>query len=56
MAPNTAIVFVLCGTALLLLDRRRRPLRAQPDAVLLAALISFASLTGYIYGIPPSTA
>jgi two-component system, sensor histidine kinase and response regulator len=52
MAPNTGVVFALCGAALLLLDRRARGrFYISQAGVLPAALLTFASLTGYLYGI-----
>jgi two-component system, sensor histidine kinase and response regulator len=52
MAPNTAVLFMLCGLSLLLLDRRvGGTFHVSQAAVLLAAAFSFASVTGYIYGV-----
>ena len=51
MAPNTAAAFVLVGGALAFLDR---PIRGSfwpsQAAVLLAALVSLITMTGYLYG------
>lgn len=53
IAPNTALSFLLVGSALLLLDRptRRGPWPAQILA-LGAGFIALLSLIGYIFGIP----
>jgi len=51
MAPNTALAFVLVGLALALLDWGvRGAFWPSRTAVLVAALISLLSLTGYLYG------
>jgi hypothetical protein len=52
MAPNTALNFLLLGSALILLDRKiRRGLRLAQSLTLMAMLISFLALLGYIYGV-----
>lgn len=52
MAPNTALSFVLVGTALLTLDvRTRRGFRPAELLTMIAALISFLALMGYLYGV-----
>ncbi|WP_238388920.1 response regulator [Roseimaritima ulvae] len=50
MAPNTALNFLLCGLALVLLDVRWR-WRAQPAEILSlgAALIALLAIVGYAY-------
>jgi two-component system, sensor histidine kinase and response regulator len=51
MAPNTALTFVLTGSALLLLDVRLRGTHWPSQAgIFLAGFVTLASLTGYLYG------
>ncbi len=50
MAPNTALNFLLCGTALALLDCRwPRRVRAAEILTLAAALVSLLAIIGYAY-------
>jgi two-component system, sensor histidine kinase and response regulator len=52
MAPNTAAGFVLCGVALAVLDRRwRGGFWISQTGVLLASVIAFSSIAGYLYGV-----
>jgi hypothetical protein len=52
MAPNSAASFILCGIALATLDRRWRGGHwASQTGVLLASMITFSSLAGYLYGV-----
>jgi hypothetical protein len=52
MAPNTALNFMLTGTALLSLDTSLRGNRRPPDALAsVAVLIALLALTGYAYGV-----
>lgn len=51
MAPNTALQFVLLGTALLLMDLRLSWFRGVNEALMLAVLVGATmSLVGYSYG------
>ena len=49
MSPAAAVNFILLGIGVLFLDRRSRP-RTSGVAIGLAALISFLSVCGYVYG------
>ena len=50
MAPNTALNFLLCGSALALLDCRwPRRVRAAEILTLVAALVSLLAIIGYAY-------
>jgi two-component system, sensor histidine kinase and response regulator len=52
MAPNTAVAFLLCGLSLAMLDRRwGRGFWVSQAGVLVASLITFSSLAGYLYGV-----
>jgi diguanylate cyclase (GGDEF)-like protein len=51
MAPNTALNFVLLGTALLFLDRRIRRWWPSQFLTLVAAMSSVLALMGYAYGV-----
>jgi two-component system, sensor histidine kinase and response regulator len=52
MAPNTAVAFLLCGLSLAMLDRRwGRGFWISQAGVLVASLITFSSLAGYLYGV-----
>ncbi len=51
MAPNTALNFVLLGTALLFLDRRIQRWWPSQFLTLVAAMSSVLALMGYAYGV-----
>ncbi len=52
MSPNTAVVFLLSGTALLLFDLEvRRDLRPAQLMVLMVGLIALLALVGYTYHV-----
>ena len=51
MAPNTAVAFMLIGTALILLDVRLRNWRPAPAMALLAAALGLLALLQYASGI-----
>jgi signal transduction histidine kinase len=52
LAPNTAIGFVLCGTALLLFDvESRRGVRPGEILILAAGLLALLALIGYSYRV-----
>ncbi|HET6466557.1 MAG TPA: ATP-binding protein [Nitrospiria bacterium] len=55
IAPNTALSIFLLGSALLLLDWEtpRRGHRPAHYLTLLAAVVSFLAITGYVYGVKP---
>jgi PAS domain S-box-containing protein len=50
MAPETALVFALMGSALYWMARRRRVLAAQ-GLTMLVAMLGLFNLTGYVYGV-----
>ena len=51
MAPNTALAFVLIGTALALLGVRGRRLWGPPLLAMAVLAMSFAALVGYMSGV-----
>jgi PAS domain S-box-containing protein len=52
MAPNTAVCFVLCGTALLTLDvRLRHGVRPAQACALIAAALSLFAVIGYAFNV-----
>jgi diguanylate cyclase (GGDEF)-like protein len=53
MAPNTAINFVLLGTALAIIDRPIGRFRPAPLLSVIAAVTSLLALMGYAYGLRP---
>ena len=51
MSPATALNFLLCGAAFLLLDKQtRRGTRPAQSFSLIVAFVSFLGLTGYVFG------
>jgi diguanylate cyclase (GGDEF)-like protein len=53
MAPNTAINFILCGVALVLLDRQRSRFRSLAQLLsLITGMTALLALLGYSYGLP----
>lgn len=54
IAPNSAVVFLLCGAGLLLIDfESRRGLRPAQLCFLLGALLALLALMGYAYQVLP---
>lgn len=51
MAPNSAILFLLCGLALLLIDKKIHSIWISHICILLASIIFLPTIIGYAYGI-----